>query len=63
VTIQRLPLPQRYQTYNRYSIKQSLFGGMRRGVEKGIEVEKERGQKKREREAKRPARIHGGEGK
>jgi hypothetical protein len=33
------------------SIEQSLFGGMGRGVEKGVEAEKERGQRRwRERE-------------
>ena len=39
----------RYQPYNRYHIEWSLFGGMGRGVEKGVEVEKE----ERERERKR----------
>lgn len=37
--------PLRYQLYNRFSIKWSLFWGVGSGVENGVEAEKGRGQR------------------
>lgn len=47
----------RYQPYDRTSVKGSLFGTWKGGLEKGVEAEKGRGQRrtKTEKEEKRPA--------